>query len=28
VDLDQVARRELSPYACARALLDRATAGK
>jgi len=26
VDLDQVARRELSPYACARALLDRATA--
>jgi LAO/AO transport system kinase len=28
VDLDQVARRELSPYACARTLLDRATAGK
>jgi LAO/AO transport system kinase len=28
VDLDRVARRELSPYACARALLDRATTGK
>lgn len=27
-DLDRVARRELSPYGCARALLGRATAGK